>query len=132
MVVGVIVFQLFPETVFGIMNADAQLTAVGSRCFRILSLTFIAAGVSIPLANTFSAAGKSYLSMISYFIRQILLLIPLCWLFARLWGAGYFWYGFTAADIVNLIFTLCVYRRLKKYELNAWPNAKGEEICSST
>lgn len=122
MVIGVILFQFFPETIFHIMGADDTLTEIGSRCFRILSITFVAAGVSIPLANTFSATGKSYLSMFSYFIRQILLLIPLCWLFAHLWGAGYFWYGFLIADMVNLIFTIYVYHRLKKNELSTWPD----------
>lgn len=120
MFVGVLLFQLFPAQIFMLFNASEEMTAIGINCFRAISLAFPLAGVSIMLSTSFQAMGKSYLSMISSFLRQMIFLLPFSYLFSLIGGLDTVWYGFIVSEIACLVFEVIVYRHYKKKVLDRW------------
>lgn len=121
MVVGLILFQLIPGPLLQLYNASDQMTAIGIVALRVCSLSFLLAGVSIPVTSAFSASGNSYLSMFSSFLRQLIVLIPACWALSQIGGLVGFWFGFVIADAVNCVFVLVMYKGFKQKHLDAWP-----------
>ncbi|WP_347707846.1 MATE family efflux transporter [Eubacterium sp. 1001713B170207_170306_E7] len=120
MFIGVLLFQLFPAQIFMLFNASEEMTAIGIKCFRAISLAFPLAGISIMLSTSFQAMGKSYLSMISSFLRQMIFLLPFSYLFSLIGGLDTVWYGFIVSEIACLIFEVIVYRHYKKKILDRW------------
>ena len=125
MAVGLILFQFFPQQLLGLFNASDDMLAMGIRCFHIISWLFPFAGMAIPLTNAFQAVGKAYVSMISSFLRQIVLLIPFAWLFSMLGGLDWVWASFIAAEAINLCYILYEFYKLKRDQLD--PMARDNE-----
>lgn len=72
------------------------------------------------LSTSFQAMGKSYLSMISSFLRQMIFLLPFSYLFSLLGGLDMVWYGFIVAELACLTFEIIVYRHFKKKTFDTW------------
>ncbi|MEA5074273.1 MAG: MATE family efflux transporter [Eubacterium aggregans] len=125
MILGVVLFQFFPEQIFRMFNASDDMMVLGVQCFRVISWSFVTAGISIPLSNAFQAVGKAYISMFSSFLRQMILLLPFSWLFSYLWGVDWIWMGFVVSDVLNLIYVGVMFVRLKRKELDTWGQHKG-------
>ncbi|WP_373761368.1 MATE family efflux transporter, partial [Jeotgalibaca porci] len=53
MIVGFVIFQLFPDVLLGFFNASPQMIEIGRPALRIISIHFIAAGASIVLGSAF-------------------------------------------------------------------------------
>ena len=86
MVIGLIIAQLIPEKLLGIFNASDDMMQMGVFALRIISIHFPIAGISIILSSVFQALGKGLYSLSISFARQIVVLLPLAFLFSRIGG----------------------------------------------
>ncbi len=120
MIFGMIVFLTAPQLLMKIFSAKDELMAVGVPCLRIISLSFSMAGACIALGSSLQALGKSVYSMITSFIRQLVVLIPAAFLLAR-YGAtvgnsNLVWWSYPIAEVaaltVTVIFYVHVYRTI--------------------
>ncbi|WP_438593278.1 MATE family efflux transporter, partial [Eubacterium aggregans] len=46
MILGVVLFQFFPEQIFRMFNASDDMMVLGVQCFRVISCSFLTAGIS--------------------------------------------------------------------------------------
>ena len=118
MVIGTLVFMLFPGAMMSIFESDAepeltaQMTSIGVVAMRIISSSFICAAIGIMVSTVFQAVGKGVYSMIVSICRQLLVLLPAAWIIARLTGDVYaVWWCFPIAEIAALVLSLYYYRR---------------------
>ena len=80
MLIGTLLFMF----VIDIRIADAQMIAIGEPALRIIASTFVVAGVCIVLGSVFQALGYSVYSMIVSLARQLIVLVPVAWVLARI------------------------------------------------
>ena len=80
MVIGVAAFQLIPQVLLGLFNANADMLAVGDPALRTMSLAFVFAGACIIVGGVFQALGNSVYSMIVSIARQLVVLLPVAYL----------------------------------------------------
>lgn len=118
MLLGVLVFQLFPQWLLGLFNASDQMLAIGIRALRTISFSFPIAGFCITLGCTFQAVGDGYLSMINSIVRQIGFLIPFAWIFGKLGGLDAIWYAFLVAEVISCILNVLFFRMEQRTKLN--------------
>ena len=118
MLVGTLVFMLFPEQLMSIFESDtnaeltAQMTEIGMVAMRIISSSFLFAAVGIIFSTVFQAVGKGVYSMIISICRQLAVLLPVAWLIARLTGNVFaVWWCFPIAETFALALSLYYYRR---------------------
>jgi len=111
---GTLVFNLFPDTLLGLFNASDSLRSMGELALRTISLSFPIAAISITLVALFQAMGDGYLSMIVSIVRQLFILIPCAWLFARIAGLHAVWYSFLAAEVVAFILSMLFFLKEKR------------------
>lgn len=118
MFIGMAIFLTIPSTLLKIFNSSATMDAVAIPALRIISLSFCMAGASIALGGCFQAMGKSMYSMIVSIIRQLVLLIPIAYVLARIGVAtgqeNLVWWCYPSAEVVSLFVTLLFYRHLRK------------------
>ena len=107
MVIGLIIAQLIPEKLLGIFNASDDMMQMGVFALRIISIHFPIAGISIILSSVFQALGKGLYSLSISFARQIVVLLPLAFLFSRIGGLNMVWWSYPLAELLSL--TLCIF-----------------------
>ena len=121
MLIGTLIFMLFPEQLMSIFESDAnpeltsQMTDIGVVAMRIISSSFILAAIGITLSTVFQAVGKGVYSMVVSICRQLVVLLPAAWLLARLTGSVYaVWWCFPIAELAALGICLYYYRRCNR------------------
>lgn len=116
---GALIVNIFPVQLLSIFNTSDEMLQIGVNCMRILSTTFVIAGISIPLSNCFNPAGKSILSLSSSLFRQLIVIVPSCYLLGLVGGIDTLWWAFPLADILNFIYVIIVFKIfIKKAENN--------------
>ena len=93
MTVGLILFQLFPRQFLSLFNASEGMYQIGIPALRTISLCFIPASFGILASSFFQATGHGVMSLWASLIRQMIGILPLAWLLARLGGLGMVWFS---------------------------------------
>lgn len=106
MILGLLVFQLFPGALLGMFNASEEMLAIGKIALRTISISFIMAGFSIVSISTCQALGKSIYSLIVSVARQLVVLIPVAFLLSLTGKVNLVWLAFPISEVVGC--TLCI------------------------
>lgn len=118
MALGMLLMWLMPEQMLRLFEAKEEMMDLGVPALRIISTSFILAGVCINLGSAFQALGKSYFSMIISFCRQIVVLLPAAYLLSKTGVLNNVWYAFPIAEVMSLTVTLIcfayVYKKIIK------------------
>ena len=126
MVVGTIVFNLFPEALLSLFSATVEMYRLGVPALRIISLCFVSAAISIGLGSSFQATGYGIGTMIVSISRQLLVLIPTAYIMAKLVGINGVWFSFIIAEGVGLAVSLILF--IKVYKTRIKPIGEKEVI----
>jgi putative MATE family efflux protein len=120
MTFGLLVFQFFPNQLLAIFNSSKELTKIGVRAFRIISLSFPFAGASIVLSSAFQGMNKAAYSMFLSIIRQLVILIPVSYILGKLFGLDYLWLGFLIAEIIAFAIAIFMIKTIYSKQLKKW------------
>ena len=112
MLVGVAIFQTVPKTLLGLFEASDHMLAIGVPALRTISLSFIFAGFCIVSSSVFQALGNGVYSMIMSFARQIVVILPVAFIFAKLFGLDAVWYSYQIAEIVSVVICVFMLKRI--------------------
>ncbi len=100
MAVGTIVFEIIPKELLYLFDAKENMLAIGVPSLRIISISFIFAGISMVLCSVFQALGHANKSLYITLLRQLLILIPLTWGLAKLFGLNVGWWSFPITEAI--------------------------------
>lgn len=110
MVLGLILFQLFPGFLLNMFNASDEMYAIGAPALRIISVNFIFAGFSIIVSGVFQSLGNGVLSLLASFARQIIFILPMAYIFSRTLGLNAVWYSIPLAEFITLIINVFFFK----------------------
>ena len=112
---GSIVFRFFPAQLMSLFNPGEEMMTIGVHTLRTISIGLFVVGPAIIGATTFQAIGKGLPALALSFMRQMILLVPLAYLFGELWGLYAVWYAFPVSEFIAFsIMALWLGNRLKK------------------
>lgn len=112
MLVGIVIFQVFPAQLLMMFNASEHMLEVGIPALRLISLSFIFAGYSIIVSSVFQALGNGIYSLIISVARQLLCILPVAYTFARIFGLHAVWFSFPLAEIVSVVLSSILFKRI--------------------
>lgn len=112
MLVGVVIFQTVPETMLSLFEASENMLAIGVPALRTISLSFVFAGFCIVSSSVFQALGNGVYSMLMSFARQIVVILPVAFIFAKLFGLDAVWYAYPIAEIVSVVMCVFMLKRI--------------------
>lgn len=116
MVVGTIVFQTIPDVLLKLFDASETMLFIGTPALRVISLSFIFAAIGIACSSAFQALGYAMYSMIMSIVRQLLVLLPVAYLFSLTGEVRLVWFAFPIAEAVAVVicafFMLHIYRKV--------------------
>ena len=114
MSVGTLIFWLFPEELMALFSAPPEMVAMGVVALHIMSLNFPFAGFCIMRGAAFQALGKSIYSMNISIIRQLVVIIPCAYIFAKIGGVDMVWWAFPLAEVTGVSMSIIYTKRIRK------------------
>jgi putative MATE family efflux protein len=108
---GTAIFFALPDRLLKIFNASEEMLQIGVPAFRIISITFVTAAISIMMSTLFQAVGNGLYSLVVSILRQLVIILPVAYFLSKI-GLGYVWYAFPIADMVAFIVSLLLFRQM--------------------
>ena len=117
MTIGLVIFQTVPDKLLGLFDASEDMLAIGIPALRIISLSFVIASVNIILISSFQALGNGHYSLIISVCRQLVVLLPVAYLFSLTGNINMVWWSFPIAEIVALVLCVAYFTRLYRKKI---------------
>lgn len=112
LLVGLIIFQAFPEGLIRIFTSEESTISIGKNAFRIISLSFLPAAFGIILTVTFQSISYGHSALLMSFLRQALLLIPSAFLLGKFLGLKYIWLSFPISEFIVAVVFYPIIRKI--------------------
>lgn len=117
MLIGLAVFQLYPQTMLSLFDASENMLEIGVPALRTISWSFTFAGFCIVMSSVFQALGNGVYSLITSVSRQLLTILPLAYIFAILFGLDMVWWAIPIAELVSLALSIILFRRIYRLKI---------------
>jgi putative MATE family efflux protein len=123
MLVGLVIFQLFPDVLMGFFStsadaADGEFVQLGISALRVISLMFPLAAVGIALGGAaFPAMGNGLYSTITSLCRQLIVLLPAAYLLSLTGDVHAVWWSFPIAEVVSMAITLFLFSKIYRSKI---------------
>jgi Na+-driven multidrug efflux pump len=115
MVIGFLIFQIFPDLLLKIFSPSQELLNMGIPALRRISLAFIPAGIAIISTATYQALGRGFIAAVMSVSRQLILLVPSAFILGLIGGIDMVWFSYPIAEIiVAVVFTLILIKVVHK------------------
>ena len=122
MIVGVLIFELFPAQLLALFAASDEMLKIGVPALRIIAIHFPVAAFCIILGSVFQALGKGIQSMVISFVRQLIFLLPAAWLLSLTGKIDNIWWSFLIAEALSLVVSLILLKPVYDKEIKTMAN----------
>lgn len=106
LVVGWTLSMLFPLQIARIFTSDQTLLELSARGIKLDMLVFFVVGSQAVITNFFQCIGKVKISIFLSLSRQLLLLLPMAYIFPIFWNLDGVWYSMPASDFTSFLMTI--------------------------
>ena len=122
MLAGTIVLEVFAQPFSSIFGLSGQTRELCVWAMRIISVSFLFAGLNIALQGVFQALSSGVASLVVSVCRQILFVLPVAWALTRAAvsgniGAESVWLTFPIAEILTAAIACVLMRRVLKKQV---------------
>ena len=124
--IGTLVFLAIPGTLLGLFSASDEMLAIGIPALRVISLTFPFAAATIVIGYSISGLGNGVVNMLGTGLRQVILFIPLAWIFSRIGGAGMTFYAIWISELTAAAYAALSLK--KEYKKKIAPFVSLEDV----
>ena len=101
---GFLAFEIIPDRLLLLFDTgDASLLTLGVPALRIIGTHFLLAWFCIVSGSVFQALGNGVYSLIVSVARQLVVLLPVAYLLARIGGLDLIWWCFPIAELMSLV-----------------------------
>ena len=121
MVLGTLITELFPNFFATLFNAG-QSRIYFISAVRIISISFLFAGVNIAFQGVYQALNGGMESLVVSLLRQAILILPLAWGFSKLviqydMDVSLIWYAFVITEVLSCVVGWVFLRRIEKKKM---------------
>lgn len=96
---AMLIFMLFPKTLLSIFSSEQALLTIGIYAFRVISISFIPAGITIVVTSHLQGITKMGESVFIIVLRQVVLLVPLAFVLHFI-GLKAVWWTFPITEVI--------------------------------
>ena len=106
LLVGWSLSMLFPRQIARIFTTDETLIALAARGIKLDMLVFFVVGSQAVITNFFQCIGKVKVSVFLSLSRQLIMLLPMAYVFPLFWELDGVWYSMPASDFGSFAMTI--------------------------
>jgi putative MATE family efflux protein len=109
-----ILFLAVPQALLGLFSPSEEMMRLGVPALRIIAVTFIPASVTMVLGYSMSGLGNGLVNMIGTGLRQLIIFVPLVYVFAMAFGVEHCWYAIWISEAAAVIYSITATVRILK------------------
>jgi putative MATE family efflux protein len=109
-----ILFMSVPQVLLGLFSPSDEMLRLGIPALRIIAFTFIPASITMVLGYSMSGLGNGLVNMIGTGLRQLVIFIPLVYVFAGSFGVEKCWYAIWISETVAFTYSITATLRVLK------------------
>ena len=121
MLIGTVALELFASPLASIFGLSGETEQLCIYAIRIISLSLIFAGANVAFQGIFQALRSGMESLVISLCRQLLFVLPVAWLLARLGlhinTPSLVWWTFLFAEAVSAAISCIFMRRIRKTKI---------------
>lgn len=117
MMVGFVVFMLIPDRLLLLFDASETMLAIGILALRKIAVHFLIAWFCIVSGTLFQAVGNAVYSMYVSVARQLVVLLPVAYVLAKIGGLSLIWWCFPIAEMMSLLISVVCLKLVMKKKL---------------
>lgn len=123
MIMGILITEIFPGAFASLFNAG-QSRAYFISTMRIISISFIFAGINVAYQGIYQALGCGVESLVISLLRQLIIILPLAGIFSIFVrngqiGVSLIWWAFPITEIIACLAGYVFLKRIRKiHDLN--------------
>jgi len=106
LLVGWALSMLFPREIARVFTTDPTLMEMSARGIRLNMMVFFVVGSQAVITNFFQCIGKVKISIFLSLSRQLILLLPMAYIFPLFWDLDGVWYSMAASDFGSFSMTI--------------------------
>ncbi len=106
LLIGWAVSMLFPQQIARVFTTDSTLINIAARGIKLNMMVFFVVGSQAVITNFFQCIGKVKISIFLSLSRQLILLLPMAYIFPLFWGLDGVWYSMAASDFGSFSMTI--------------------------
>jgi putative MATE family efflux protein len=126
LLVGWALSMLFPCQIARIFTSDPTLIELSAHGLVLDMLVFFVVGSQAVITNFFQCIGKVKVSIFLSLSRQLLLLLPMAYVFPMFWDLDGVWYSMPASDFGSFAMTIpMLWWYMKKLKASPSPSQEG-------
>ena len=114
MLIGFIAFHVIPQPLLSMFSASEQMMALGVPALKILSWSYLVAGLCIISSSVFQALGNGVYSLLVSFGRQLVVLLPAAYLLSLTGNVDMVWWSFPIAEVASVLLSALFMLRINK------------------
>lgn len=123
MLIGTIAVEILAQPFAKVFSLSGETETVFVSAMRIITISFIFAGINIALQGVFQALNKGFESLIVSLGRQLVFVLPVAWAFAQVVSKTQsnhwiIWITFPIAEIVTLIIAYLLMKKINKNKIS--------------
>jgi Na+-driven multidrug efflux pump len=113
-IAATVIFMAVPGGLLGLFSASSEMLEIGVPALRIISITFALSSVTMILGYAMSGMGNGMINMLGTALRQLIIFVPLAYLFAKYFGIEHVWYSMWISETVAVLYSIWASRRQLK------------------
>ncbi len=114
MTIGTLLCVFAPNKLVSLFSTDRETIAVGTKALMIICIGFIPSAISIASCGALEGLGMGVPSLIISLLRFTILIIPLAFVFSKLFGAEGVWNSFWLTEIITAVIAYLIYNNCFK------------------
>ena len=123
MIAGVIITEFFPSAFATLFNAG-QSREYFISAMRIISISFVFAGINVAYQGVYQALDGGMESLISSLLRQLIIILPLAEIFSIISknsniGVSLIWWAFPITEIIACVVGYVPLKKIRKIKVNS-------------
>ena len=115
MVLGFLAFETVPGMLLLLFDASENMLTIGVPALRTIAISFLSAWFCIVASSVFQAVGNGMYSLYVSVARQLVVLLPVAYILAKIGGLSLIWWCFPIAELMSgVISAICLMLTFKK------------------
>ena len=122
MILGILITEIFPGAFASLFNAG-QSREYFISAMRIISISFIFAGINVAYQGIYQALGNGLESLIISLLRQLVIILPLAGIFSVFvkngqMGVSLIWWAFPITELLSCLAGYVFLKRIQKNKVD--------------
>lgn len=101
-----VIFMVFPSELLRLFSPGDEMVVIGVPALRIISVTFVFSSVTMILGYSMSGLGNGFINMLGTALRQLIIFVPLAYLFAIIFGIERVWYSMWISETAAMFYAI--------------------------